>query len=684
MAKALFQSGIAYVGGYQGSPAANLLDTMAAAEGVREELGVQFVAHPNEASAAAMLGASINFPLRGAAIYKATAGSAVATDALANLASTGVTGGVVILIGGDYGEKGNTAQERTIAAAMKSTMWLCEPRPEIANMVRIIEHSFNLSEVSHAPVMVEFPLRASHLTGEFTAKDNRKPLIPYHDFDDAKSNYDRLVLPPSNYLHERQKVEERLPAAQAFIREHALNEHFPGSVDDVGIITVGGLYNTVAAGLRDLALADMFGDARIPILALNVTYPLVTDEIEDFCRSKCSVLIVEESHPAYLEQAIESILRKAGIATEVVGKAALPAYGQYTEAAVLDGLAKFIEGSVPDGIDGAKVAARHVELTKPDGKSVSWNQPLPVHDSTFCTGCPERPVFSALKIAKREFGPIHVSSDIGCHTFSVFPPFGMGNTILGYGMGLASSAAVGGTFGKRTISTMGDGGFWHNGLLTGVASAVHNDHDGVLLVFDNGYTASTGGQFLPSTASVTPHKRGQMSIEAAARALGAPWVKTVRSYSVANVIKLLREAMTTPVQGLKVIVARGECQLQKQQRTYAENQSQIAAGARAIRTRFGIDDEICTGDHSCIRLSGCPSLTIKANPDPLKLDPVAHVNNGCVGCGLCGEVAHAAVLCPSFYRAEIVYNPNTLDRLLDRVNGAITGLLQWRGLGATS
>ena len=136
IAKALFQSGIAYVGGYQGSPAANLLDTMAAATTVREELGVQFVTHPNEASAAAMLGASINFPLRGAAIYKATAGSAVAADALANLASTGVTGGTVILIGGDYGEKGNTGQERTIASAMKSTMWLCEPRPDVATTVR--------------------------------------------------------------------------------------------------------------------------------------------------------------------------------------------------------------------------------------------------------------------------------------------------------------------------------------------------------------------------------------------------------------------------------------------------------------------------------------------------------------------------------------------------------------------
>ncbi|MDA0261346.1 MAG: indolepyruvate ferredoxin oxidoreductase subunit alpha, partial [Proteobacteria bacterium] len=682
IAKALFQSGVAYVGGYQGSPAANLLDAVSSAEELRSELGVQFIAHPNEASAAAMLGASINFPLRGAAIFKATAGSAVAADALANLASTGVTGGAVMLIGGDYGEKGNTGQERTIASAMKSSMWLLEPRPDVATLVRLVELSFELSEASRTPVMVEFRLRASHLTGEFVARDNRKPTIPHDAFAEAQSNYDRLVLPPSNYVHEREKFEERLPAAQAFIREHRLNEHFTGDVQDIGIITVGGLYNAVAAGLRELDLADIFGASRIPILALNVTYPLVTQEIEDFCRGKRAVLIVEESHPAYLEQAIESILRKAEITTAIAGKNVLPPYGQYTEAVVLAGLAKFIEGSVPADIDIAAVAQRYGELA---GSAVpvqaSAVPSLPMRDSTFCTGCPERPVFSALKIAEREFGPVHLSSDIGCHTFSVFPPFNMGNTILGYGMGLASSAAVGGTFGKRTISAMGDGGFWHNGLLTGVASAGHNDQDGVLLILDNGYTASTGGQFLPSTAGATPHKRGQMSIEAAARALGAPWVKTVRSYSVAKVMKLLREAMTMPQGGLKVIVARGECQLQKEQRTHAENQGRILAGQRAVRTRFGIDDDVCTGDHACIRLSGCPSLSIKPNPDPLKQDPVAHVNQGCVGCGLCGEIAHAAMLCPSFYRAEIVHNPIWWDRMADRINRRVIAFLQ-RPLGA--
>jgi len=54
------------------------------------------------------------------------------------------------------------------------------------------------------------------------------------------------------------------------------------------------------------------------------------------------------------------------------------------------------------------------------------------------------------------------------------------------------------------------------------------------------------------------------------------------------------------------------------------------------------------------------------------------VVDSCVGCGLCGEVAHAAVLCPSFYRAEIINNPTRWDRWVERLRTAVIGWLQRR------
>jgi indolepyruvate ferredoxin oxidoreductase alpha subunit len=138
-------------------------------------------------------------------------------------------------------------------------------------------------------------------------------------------------------------------------------------------------------------------------------------------------------------------------------------------------------------------------------------------------------------------------------------------------------------------------------------------------------------------------------------------------------VKTLREALTTGDKGLKVIIAESECQLARQRRIRPKNRARLQRGERLVRTRFGVDEDICTGDHSCIRLSGCPSLTVKPNPDALRTDPVAHVNEGCVGCGLCGEVADAAVLCPSFYRADVIQNPGALDRMLDTVRRRLLG-----------
>jgi indolepyruvate ferredoxin oxidoreductase, alpha subunit len=270
---------------------------------------------------------------------------------------------------------------------------------------------------------------------------------------------------------------------------------------------------------------------------------------------------------------------------------------------------------------------------------------------------------------------VHVSADIGCHSFATFAPFSQGNSILGYGMSLASAAAVSGTQATRPISVMGDGGFWHNGLITGVAGAVFNKDDSVLVVMNNGYSSATGQQDILSTTAEADGRGRSLDIETALKSMGVPWIRRVRTYGVAGVANALREALRTRTKGLKVVIADGECQLARQRRIRPENARKVAAGQRIVRTRFWIDPEVCTGDHSCIRLSGCPSLTLKPSEDPLRTDPIAHVNNDCVGCGLCGEVAHAAQLCPSFAQIDIIQNPSVLDRLRRRVSAALMRML---------
>jgi len=682
--KALLQSGVSYVAGYQGAPISHLMDVLTDANEILEELGVHFEHSASEATAAATLAASVNYPLRGAVTFKSTVGTNVASDALANLASGGVTGGALIIVGEDYGDGSSIMQERSHAFAMKSQMWLLDPRPNLPSIVRAVEEGFALSEATRTPVMLELRIRACHVHGQFAAKNNIRPTFTLKDaIEHPVRDVTRIVLPPSSFLHEQEKIRTRWPAAQQFIQDHALNEVFAPDARDIGIILQGGMYNTAIRSLELLGLSDAFGESQVPLYVLNVTYPLVDAEVKGFCANKRAVLVIEEGQPDFIEQNLNSILRKAALAATVHGKDMLPMAGEYTPATMIKGIFAFIERYAPELLDRANLptlvrpAAAAPAPAAPKSAVEPQVHPRP---PSFCTGCPERPIFSALKLVERELGPHHVSCDIGCHLFSILPPFNIGATTMGYGLGWAGAAALNTkTTKRRTLSVMGDGGFWHNGLTSGVGNAVFNQSDSVLIVVDNAYTAATGGQDILSSAAANPIRTTKLAIADAVRGVGVKWVRTItRTYDVAKMRDVLREALTTKERGPKVIVAQSECMLNKQRRVKPQLAKAAKDGQRVVRERFGVDADTCTGDHSCIRLSGCPSLTIKSNPDPLRQDPVATVIDSCVGCGVCGEVAHAAVLCPSFYRADIISNPSGWERLKSQVRRAVIGRVQRR------
>ncbi len=677
--KALLQSGVGYVAGYQGAPISHLMDVLADAQDILADLGVHYEASASEAAAASSLATSVMYPIRGAVTWKSTAGTNVASDALSNLASGGVTGGALIVIGEDYGEGSSIMQERTHAYAMKSQIWLLDPRPNLPSIVRAVEDAFELSEASNTPVMLEMRIRACHVHGSFIAKDNRPPPFTLKQaLESPRRDTSRIVLPPASFVHEQEKIAKRLPAARAFIKARGMNETFAGDVDDLGIILQGGMYNGVMRALSLFGLADVWGGTRIPLHVLNVTYPLLDDDLAAFCQGKRAVLMVEEGQPDFLEQALNTILRRAGIATAIAGKDVLPMGGEYTALVLVDGIRHFLEKHAP--------ALLRTALIPPDPAPVlasesarSLAKVVPPRPPSFCTGCPERPIFSALTLVQKELGEHHVAADIGCHLFSINAPFNIGATTMGYGLGPSSASALQVKADKRPIAIMGDGGFWHNGLSTGISNAVFNKHDGVILVVDNYYSAATGGQDIPSSRATNGSRSTNHPIENAVRGVGAQWVRRLdHTYSVGKMRDILREALTTKEPGPKIVIASSECMLNRQRRERPQFHAAVKRGERRVKPRFGVDEDICTGDHACIRLSGCPSLSVKPSGDPLKEDPVAAIDNSCVGCGNCGEVADAAVLCPSFYRADIVYNPGKFEVWLEGLRARIIGALQRR------
>ncbi|HKS83925.1 MAG TPA: indolepyruvate ferredoxin oxidoreductase subunit alpha [Pseudolabrys sp.] len=677
--KALLQSGVGYVGGYQGAPISHLMDVLSDAQELLGKLGVQFSTSASEAAAAASLAASVMYPIRGAVTFKAPVGINVAADALANLASAGVTGGALVIIGEDYGEGSSIMQERSHSFAMKSQIWLLDPRPNLESIVKAVEDGFDLSEASNTPVMLEVRIRACHVHGSFVAKDNKPPAFTIRRaLENPVRDTSRVVLPPASYAQEKDKIEKRWPAAVSFIKERKLNEFFDGDLLDVGIITQGGMYNGVIRALQRLGLADIWGSTRVPIYCLNVTYPLVDDEVVAFCAGKQAVLIVEEGQPEHIEQAINTILRRRDVNTRISGKDVLPMAGEYTADIMLKGLRAFLVSNAATAVSD-QVRSPNEPSIRDDPRVKALADTVPPRPPGFCTGCPERPIFAAMKLVEKELGPHHVAADIGCHLFSSLPPFNIGTHTMGYGLGPASAAAFNVEAGRKSIAIIGDGGFWHNGLTSSIGNAVYNKHDGVIIVVDNFYSAATGGQDLLSSRAEIGSRSTQHPIAKAAAGIGASWIRHIdRTYDVGKMRDTLKEALTIRSPGPKLIVASSECMLNRQRREKPLFNEAVKRGERTVRERYGVDEDICTGDHACIRLSGCPSLSIKHIDDPLKDDPVAAVDNSCVGCGNCGEVAEAAILCPSFYCASVIHNPTLFERTIAHIRAKVIGWLQTR------
>ncbi len=677
--KALLQCGVGYVGGYQGAPISHLMDVLADAQDILGELGVHYEASASEATATAMLAASVHYPIRGAATFKSTVGTNVASDALANLASGGVTGGALIIVGEDYGEGSSIMQERSHAFAMKSQVWLLDPRPNLPSIVKSVEDSFELSEASNTPVMLLVRIRCCHVHGQFIAKDNKRPGMTVAEaLDSPRRDTKRIVLPPASFLHEKEKIEKRWPAAVDFIRSHKINEFFGPDIAKVGIVLQGGMYNGVIRALQRIGLADLYGETQVPLYVLNAVYPLVEDEFLGFCQGKDAVLVVEEGQPNYIEQAMASMLHKADHTTRIIGKEVMPMAGEYTGQVMFDGVGAFLRERAPHLLPAQIRAPNTTDMSQDLSDLTAL---VPGRPPGFCTGCPERPIFAATKLIEQELGHHHIASDIGCHLFSIMPPFELGATTMGYGLGPASASAFNSPDAKRrSISFVGDGGFWHNGLTSSIGNAVFNRNDGVIVIVDNFYSAATGGQDILSSRANNRSKSTKHPITEAVKGMGVKWVRHIeRTYDVNKMRDTLREALTTPTTGPKVIVASSECMLNRQRREKPLIDKAIKGGERMVKPKFGVDEDICTGDHACMRLSGCPSLSVKMLDDPLRDDPVAHIDQSCVGCGNCGEVADAAVLCPSFYRADVVHNPGTWDRFADNIRRKLIGMMQnWR------
>jgi indolepyruvate ferredoxin oxidoreductase, alpha subunit len=353
-------------------------------------------------------------------------------------ASSGVTGGALIIVGEDYGEGSSIMQERSHAFAMKSQFWLLDPRPNLPSIVKAVGDGFELSEASNTPVMLMVRIRACHVTGQFAARDNRRPAPergrgPVRTQREVGGSCCRRCPMRKSMTRSTTAGPPRCASsanrAERGVRPNApRGDHLPGRH----------VQRRVRA-LQRLGLADLHGETQVPIYCLNVTYPLHPDESLEFCAGKDAVLVIEEGQPEFIEQATGHDLLRAGQTTRLHGKDIFPMAGEYTGKVMLDAVGASCASAAPQLLPAQVLGP---ERTRPGDPDLSTT--VPVRPPGFCTGCPERPIFAAMKLVQKELGEHQISADIGCHLFASLPPFNIGGATMGYGLGPASNGAFDG------------------------------------------------------------------------------------------------------------------------------------------------------------------------------------------------------------------------------------------------
>src|SRR5436309_1632187 len=270
------------------------------------------------------------------------------------------------------------------------------------------------------------------MRGSLACRDNVRPAISMRSPLQAPSfSLERINLPPFTYAMEAKKFEQRLPAARRYILERGLNEHRPGTEAHLGIVMQGGLWNTTVRGLHLLGLADLQGRTPVPLMILNAIHPLVPEELLSFLRGKKRVLVVEEGMPNHLERELKALAHEAKLDVEIGGKEFFSPHGEYVPALVVGGLRKFLVSANPTAQSVTAIEDRYAALTAHrETVRAALPEPVSKRPPSFCTGCPERPLFSAMKILRTQdpsIGDTHVAADIGCHTFSTQAPFHVGD-----------------------------------------------------------------------------------------------------------------------------------------------------------------------------------------------------------------------------------------------------------------
>lgn len=574
-------AGVNLVAGYPGTPSSEILETVARRrEAENPDVYVEWSVNEK---AALEVAAGASYAGARTLVTMKQVGLNVASDPLMSLAYVGVKGGMVIVSADDPGPISSQTEQDTRTFAGFAKLPVFDPAsPEEA--YRMIGDAFALSEQYGTPVLFRPTTRVCHGCAPVERTETPRRSTP-EGFVKDTSRW--VIFPRTSYLNHL-KLARREAELDVQFSAYPLNT---ATGRGRRAIACGGIsYAYVREVLAELGAADT------PLLRIATPYPFPAALAADFLADKDEVLVAEELDPV-IERALTEVCGRRHLSCTVRGKldGTTPAAGENSVEALRSIIAAFLGLPLPAA-----------DAPDPDAPA------LPVRPPVLCAGCPHRASFYAVKRAMRELGgKAYFCGDIGCYTLGNAAPLDMVDTCLCMGADVTIAQGLHRVEPDAVcFSFIGDSTFFASGM-TGVANAVYNNTDIVLVVLDNSTTAMTGHQPHPGTGKTMMGTVGEkISIERVLEAIVVSSLRVVDPLDQAAAVEAVKAAAGE--RGVRAILFRSPC----------------VAVIKPAPAYFVADN--CIGCGKCIRELGCPAIARDGRRAVID-------ETLCFGCSLCAQ-----------------------------------------------
>ena len=549
-----YHAGVMVAAAYPGTPSTEILESIVRFDDIYAEWSTNEKVAMEVGLGAAYTGVR-------ALVSMKHVGLNVASDPFMAASTTGINGGMVVIVADDPGIHSSQDEQDTRHYAKLAKVPMLEPS-DSQEAYDLMTTAFEISEKFDTPVLIRSSTRISH--SKSVVEVNRSRVMPAKQAA-FKHDVEKYVMLPVHARLRRPLIEERLEKLTAYA------ETFP----DNRIIWGERHLGVVSSGVAYQYAREVFPNASF--LKLGMTYPLPQNLLSDFAAQVDRLIVIEELDPFIQENIL-------AMGIKITGKEFIPRIGELNSGVI------------------EEAGYRAGLLAESPQRKAQLPQGLPGRPPVLCAGCPHAGIFFVLStIGQRsklldargkseKEGKLIITGDIGCYTLATYPPLRAMDTTacMGAGIGQALGMEKAGV-GNKVVAVIGDSTFLHSGI-TGVVDAVYNKAGVTIIILDNGTTAMTGHQDHPGTGiSAKGKKAKKVELEQLVRGIGVEDVKVVNAFDMKALRTAVRSSIDNP--DLSVIIVRGACSVRLRKRS----------GSRAV------DIDKCDDCDTCLKI-GCPAI----------------------------------------------------------------------------